>query len=107
MPKIVLGLAIILGVSVAVFLLVNINGVDAISRASYKESTGVVPAYTQYKTFVSPTTGCEHSYLLALPDEYNANPSKKYPVLYWLPGSNHSQTNGAGEAKIIHDAICF
>ena len=103
--KIIFSFVVLFVISIVVFTQVDISNVEAISCAYYKESTGVAPAYTQYKTFISPTTGCEHSYLLALPEEYYANPAKKYPVLYWLPGSNHSQTNGAGEAKIIHDAI--
>lgn len=103
--KILVGLGALLLVSIVAFLQVRVSDVDAIACTSYKESTGVAPLYTQYKTFISSTTGCEHSYLLALPDEYNSNPTKKYPVLYWLPGGIHSQTMGAGEAKIIHDAI--
>lgn len=103
--KVLVSFGALLVVSVAAFLQVNVSNVDAIACTAYKESTGSAPAYTQYKTFISPTTGCEHSYLLALPDEYNASTTKKYPVLYWLPGGIHSQTSGAREARIIHDAI--
>lgn len=67
-------------------------------------STGTAP-FTQLIKFVALTTGCEHSFLLMLPDEYNANPSKDYPVLYWLPGGREDQVSGDAMAEFIHDAI--
>jgi len=41
----------------------------------------------QFRTFDSAAAGCPVSYHVYLPDEYQAAPERRFPVLYWLHGS--------------------
>ncbi|MGI5818908.1 MAG: alpha/beta hydrolase [Armatimonadota bacterium] len=41
----------------------------------------------QHRTFESESAGCAVSYHVFLPDEYDAEPERRFPVLYWLHGS--------------------
>jgi enterochelin esterase-like enzyme len=51
----------------------------------------ITPAVTaprvQYRTFFSPTIGRGVSYHIYTPPAYDAEPTRRFPVLYWLHGS--------------------
>lgn len=44
------------------------------------------PAKTHYSTFHSQLAGSDVSYLIYLPPDYESNPSRRYPVVYFLHG---------------------
>ncbi len=50
---------------------------------------------TQFCTFESKVIGQTVSYLLYLPPDYEAQPERRYPVVYWLHGLGGSQRTGA------------
>ncbi len=56
-------------------------------------------------TYKSSILGLEKKYLVYLPAEYDANPTKQYPVLYLLHGSgdDHTGWREKGEMKLITD----
>jgi endo-1,4-beta-xylanase len=49
---------------------------------------------SKYKTFNSKSAGCEVSYLVYLPPDYDKE-TKNYPVIYWLHGLGGNQRGGA------------
>lgn len=53
--------------------------------------------------FASQAVGAPVSYHVYLPDAYAAQPLRRFPVLYWLHGSN-SATAGIAEISAIFDA---
>jgi endo-1,4-beta-xylanase len=53
------------------------------------------PAGTHYRTFHSQLAGSDVSYLVYLPPDYDANPSRRYPVVYWLHGYGGNPRAGA------------
>lgn len=50
----------------------------------------------QYQTFFSAALGGNISYGVYVPAEYALNPTKNYPVLYWLHGGVGNATSGEG-----------
>ena len=64
------------------------------------EATG-----TKYKTFPSEVAKTDVSYLLYLPPDYETNPSKRYPVVYWLHGMCGHAWNGSGFINQLEGAI--
>lgn len=52
--------------------------------------------------FASQAVGAAVSYHVYLPDAYAAQPQRRFPVLYWLHGSN-SPTGGIAEISAIFD----
>ncbi len=52
----------------------------------------------QYRTFFSPTANATVSFHIYLPPEYTANPTARFPVLYWLHGSG-SPTAGISAVR--------
>jgi endo-1,4-beta-xylanase len=65
------------------------------SKPEWIESNHAAPNGTQYKTFASKVLGHEVSYLIALPADYEKDPAKRYPVIYWLHGMGGNQRGGA------------
>ncbi len=65
------------------------------------------PAGTQYHLFATPSRGTntEASCLVYLPPDYDKNPAKRYPVLYWLHGGSGSQIEGAWMVEHIDAEI--
>jgi enterochelin esterase-like enzyme len=53
------------------------------------------PAGTHYRTFQSQLAASEVSYLIYLPPDYETNPSRRYPVVYWLHGYGGNPRAGA------------
>lgn len=77
---------------------VNANALDArlgaIAASPAKGVSGlpwVMPAVVvpqvQYRVFASASVGENVSYHVFLPDAYAAQPTRRFPVLYWLHGS--------------------
>jgi enterochelin esterase-like enzyme len=48
----------------------------------------------KYHTFVSKTLGGEVSYHIYLPPQYDEQPSRRFPVIYWLHGLGGNQRGG-------------
>ncbi len=63
------------------------------------------PAGTKYKAFKSFAIGEEYSYLIYLPPGYETAKDKRYPVLYWLHGSDGSQRTGSEFISFLDAAI--
>ncbi|MFC1716855.1 alpha/beta fold hydrolase [Candidatus Poribacteria bacterium] len=63
------------------------------------------PAGTRYKTFHSKTIDGDVSYLIYLPPGYEKDKQRRYPVLYWLHGSNGTQVGSAGAVMRLDRAI--
>ena len=57
------------------------------SMMSFVDPIREAPAGTIYKTFHSKTIDGDVSYLVALPPDYEQNPTTRYPVLYYLGAS--------------------
>src|SRR5690242_20391186 len=58
---------------------------------TYREAHWVEPDESEasgakYHKFASPTLGGDVSYQLYLPPQYDAEPSRRFPVIYWLHG---------------------
>jgi enterochelin esterase-like enzyme len=62
--------------------------------ANWLDPNHAEPPGTHYRTFKSPVAGSEVSYLVYLPPAYEANPAKRYPVVYWLHGYGGNQRAG-------------
>ena len=58
------------------------------------------PAGTLYKLYDTPARGAgtQGSYLIYLPPSYEAEVTRRYPVIYWLHGGLGSQTEAANIA---------
>jgi endo-1,4-beta-xylanase len=50
----------------------------------------------KFQTFVSKSAGCEVSYHIYLPPQYDEQPSRRFPVIYWLHGLGGNQRGGTG-----------
>src|SRR5262245_18783210 len=61
----------------------------------------------EYKTFQSKLLGKELRYGLYLPPSYNASPTKKYPVVYFLHGLNENEMrwSSRGETDVMLDRM--
>jgi enterochelin esterase-like enzyme len=59
---------------------------------------------TRYRTFHSKTIDGEVSYLIYLPPDYE-QPGKRYPVLYWLHGTNGAPVSAADIPQRMDPAI--
>ncbi len=64
-------------------------------KAEWLDPDQSAPNGTQYKTFASKVLGRDVSYLIKLPAEYEQQPTKRYPVIYWLHGMGANQRGGA------------
>lgn len=53
------------------------------------------PAGTHYRTFHSQLVNGDVSYLVYLPPDYDTNPSRRYPAVYWLHGYGGNPRSGA------------
>jgi endo-1,4-beta-xylanase len=62
-------------------------------------------AGTRYKTFPSMTAGSDVSYLIYLPPSYVAEPTRRFPVVYWLHRADGSQRTGAPFVALVDRAI--
>ena len=63
------------------------------------------PAGTHYRTFRSTLVDGEVSYLIYLPPGYEANPMRRYPVVYWLHGYGGNPRAGAVFVRPLDEAI--
>jgi endo-1,4-beta-xylanase len=50
----------------------------------------------KYRTFSSKSAGGEVSYHIYLPPQYDEQPSRSFPVIYWLHGLGGNQRGGTG-----------
>lgn len=57
-----------------------------------------------YQRFASPASGGEASCLVWLPPHYEAEPERRFPVLYWLHGAG-GPASGAPHARLLAAAI--
>jgi enterochelin esterase-like enzyme len=58
-----------------------------------------------YKTFSSAAAGGEVSYHIYTPPAYQAEPTRRFPVVYWLHGTGGGEGGMAQFAKLFDDAI--
>jgi enterochelin esterase-like enzyme len=69
----------------------------------------ITPAVTaprvQYRTFFSPTIGRGVSYHIYTPPAYDAEPTRRFPVLYWLHGSGSVLPGIAPVSNWFNNAI--
>ena len=63
------------------------------------------PAGTHYRTFHSQLVASDVSYLIYLPPDYETNPTRRYPVVYWLHGYGGNQRAGAVFVNPLDAAI--
>lgn len=65
------------------------------------------PPGTSYCLFPTPSRGVntQGSYLIYLPDTYEQNPDKRFPVLYWLHGGFGNARQGAWAVQNFDAAI--
>lgn len=65
------------------------------------------PEGTQYRLYPAPSRGAGAfgSYLIALPDGYQASGRRRYPVLYYLHGGGGSQREGGWLVARLHQAM--
>jgi endo-1,4-beta-xylanase len=59
---------------------------------------------TQY-AFRSPSNNADVGYSVYLPPSYAANPTKRFPVVYWLHGANGNEIKSLWLAKFIDNAV--
>lgn len=59
----------------------------------------------QYNTFFSAAIGANTSYAIYLPPAYTANPTARFPVLYWLHGGGSNLHSGEDFVTRLDDAI--
>src|SRR6478752_1616744 len=50
----------------------------------------------KYRTFSSKSAGGEVSYHIYLPPQHDEQPSRRFPVIYWLHGLGGNQRGGTG-----------
>jgi len=50
----------------------------------------------KFHKFASQTIGGDVSYHIALPPQYDAEPARRFPVIYWLHGLGGNQRGGTG-----------
>ena len=72
---------------------------------SWVEPDRSEPTGTRYTTFHSKTINDEVSYLIYLPQGYEEDEQRRYPVLYWLHGSGGTQSRSAGAVMRLDRAI--
>lgn len=58
-------------------------------------NTTNLPHGVSYETFFSNIVNQKISYLLYLPPEYQQQPTRRFPVIYWLHGRRQDQASGA------------
>jgi enterochelin esterase-like enzyme len=63
------------------------------------------PAGTHYRTFHSKLIDSDVSYLIYLPPDYEAAPSRRYPVVYWLHGYGGNPRAGTTFVTPLDGAI--
>jgi len=63
------------------------------------------PPGMHYRTFQSRLAGGEVSYMIHLPPDYETNPARRYPVMYWLHGYSANPRAGAMFVNPLDDAI--
>jgi endo-1,4-beta-xylanase len=63
------------------------------------------PEGTHYKTFRSRAINADVSYLIYLPPDYDSQPAKRYPVVYFLHGSGGTPRAGAALVGRLDKAI--
>ncbi|MCA8987581.1 MAG: hypothetical protein KDA78_08075 [Planctomycetaceae bacterium] len=69
------------------------------------ESVKELPPGFSHQTFRSQLAGQEIGYCVYLPEEYAANPDKKYPVIYNLHGNGGNEWTGLQSAEVLHEGI--
>jgi len=72
---------------------------------SWADADTTAPPGTKYETFPSEVARTRVSYLLYLPPGYDADPSRRYPVVYWLHGMCGHAWNGNGFVQQLDHAI--
>jgi enterochelin esterase-like enzyme len=63
------------------------------------------PAGAEHKTFTSASMKTEVGYNIYLPAEYAANPTRRYPVLYYLHGRGGTESSHLGAFGLLDAAI--
>lgn len=63
------------------------------------------PPGTIYRQFASQAAGGPVGYALALPPGYEAEPLRRYPVIYWLHGRGGDPSRGAAFVRYLRQAI--
>lgn len=80
---------------------------DADPDTAWVSPNKTVPAGSSYILYPTPVRGkgTQGSFILYLPKEYKQNPTKHYPVIYFLHGGNGNQRGGNWLINIIDKAI--
>jgi acetyl esterase/lipase len=73
------------------------------SRAWVNPATA--PALTRYCTYESRAARGAAGYALYLPPEYDADPTRRYPVIYWLHGMAGDPRRGGTFVRVLDQAI--
>jgi endo-1,4-beta-xylanase len=87
------------------FLLLLAQAPVQIRPAYWLDPDRSEPAGTHYKTFQSKLANSEVSYLIYLPPDYETNPTRRYPVMYWLHGLNGGPSAGSFYVRQLDTAI--
>lgn len=79
------------------------------AKKEYREPTWLMPRVEgpnlHYRTFESRTAGQPVSYLIYLPEDYETDRARRYPVVYWLHGIGGSQQGVPTMAGRLTQAI--
>lgn len=73
--------------------------------AGFEDPDKTAPAGTLYAVCFSEAAGGNYSYLIYLPPSYDLEPTRVFPVIYWLHGGPGTQRTGAPFVATYADAI--
>lgn len=81
----------------------------AVRNASIKwvnePKPGTLPTGVTHRTFRSAALGREVGYCIYLPPGYDAETTRRYPVIYNLHGAGGNELHSFSSAKALHDGI--
>jgi enterochelin esterase-like enzyme len=63
------------------------------------------PKSVEHKSFASASMKCEVGYNIYLPPDYEKNPEKRYPVIYYLHGRGGNENDNMGSFNQLEAAI--
>ncbi len=96
---------IVVALLLALSLAVSSQEPKPAAKSKWVEPTREEPPGTKYKTFQSKTIDGPVSYLIYLPPDYDRETTKRYPVLYFIPGGAGNQRGGGGIVGVLDAAI--
>ena len=92
-------IVLVAGSMLVSFSLANVCGAQEAKKKIFPEAQWVATDTSEangakYHTFMSKAAGGEVSYHIYLPPQYDAQPSRRFPVIYWLHGLGGNQRGG-------------